>query len=276
MHLSKVFKLLLIPLLVTPLLVNAQGVKYATKEDIAAAVNAVPCKVEERLEGVKNQFLAAGAKAEDIKVEKFDKDKISNVVVHKKGNTDETVIIGAHYDRSDSGCGVVDNWTGIIVMTQIYKVLAPMTTNKSYIFVAFDKEEDGLRGSGQMVKAMTPEQIGKTCSMINFDSFGQAAPMSLRSVSSSKLLDLAKEIGKEGGLKFTDVEIPGASADSASFKNKKIAAITLSGLAGDWQSILHTSNDKIAKVNIDSVYIGYRFGLVFTSKVDVAGCKDFS
>jgi Iap family predicted aminopeptidase len=274
---STIFKFLLISLIASvPVLVSAQGIKLASKEDIAAAVNAVPCKIEERLEGVRKQFLAAGAKEEDIKIEKFDKDKISNVVVLKKGTTDETVIIGAHYDRVDSGCGVVDNWTGVVIMTQIYKVLASMTTNKSYVFVAFDKEEEGLRGSNQMTKAMTPEQIAKTCSMLNFDSFGQAAPMSLRSVSSSKLLDLAKEIGKEGGLKFIDVEIPGASADSASFRNRKIAAITLSGLAGNWQSILHTSNDKIAKVNIESVYLGYRFGLVFTSKVDAAGCKDYN
>ena len=271
---SKILSLSL--LLIGPIFVSAQGLKIATKEDIEAAVNAVPCKTEERLEGVRKQFLAAGAREADIKIERFDKDKISNVVVYKKGTTDETVVVGAHYDRSESGCGVVDNWTGIVVMTQLYKTISPLTTKKSYIFVAFDKEEDGLRGSNQMVKAMTSEQVAKTCSMLNFDSFGQAAPMSLRTVSSPKLLDLANEIGKQGNLKFIDVEIPGASADSASFRDKKIAAITISGLAGNWQSILHTTEDKIKNVNMESVYIGYRFGLIFVARLDAAGCKDYN
>jgi len=268
--------LLLSVLIVFPSFVHGQGLKMATKEEIEAAVKAVPCKVEDRLEGVRKQFLAAGAAENDIKTEKFDKDKISNVVVYKKGTTAETVIIGAHYDRVDAGCGVVDNWTGVVVMTQIYRSIAPLTTKKSYIFVAFDKEEVGLRGSSQMVKAMTPDQTANTCSMLNFDSFGQAAPMSLRSVSSPKLLELAKEIGKQGGLKFVDVEIEGASADSASFKDKKIPAITLSGLGGNWQSILHSAEDKIKNVNMDSVYLGYRFGMIFTGKLDAAGCKDFN
>lgn len=268
--------LLLSLLFVCPIFVNAQGVKIAAKEDIEAAVKAVPCKSEERLNGVKKQFVDAGARDEDIKIEKFDKDKISNVVVYKKGSTDETVIIGAHYDRADVGCGVFDNWSGIVVMTQLYKTMAPMKTKKSYIFVAFDKEEVGLRGSNQMVKAMTPAQIANTCSMLNFDSFGQAAPMSLRSVSSPKLLDLAKEIGKDGGIKFQDVEIPNASADSASFLGKKIASITISGLAGNWATILHTPNDKLKSVNMDSVYVGYRFGLVFAARLDAAGCRDYN
>lgn len=261
---------------ILPLLTQAQGLKLATKDEITAAVNAVPCKKEERIEGVKKLFREAGAGDADIIVEKFDKDKISNVVVRKKGDTDETVIVGAHYDRVESGCGAVDNWTGVVIMTHIYKAIAPLTTKKSYIFVAFDKEEAGLRGSSHMVKAMTPEQIAGTCSMLNFDSFGQAAPMSLRSVSSPKMLDLAKEIGDQGGLKFQDVEIPGASADSASFRDKKIAAITISGLAGNWQSILHTADDKPKNVNMDSVYLGYRFGLTFAAKIDAAGCKDFN
>lgn len=270
-------KILLLSLAtVCPVFISAQSIKIATKEDIELAVNAVPCKSEERLDGVRKQFINAGAHGEDIKIEKFDKDKISNVVVYKKGSTDETVIIGAHYDRADVGCGVIDNWTGVVVMTQLYKAMAPLNTRKSYMFVAFDKEEVGLRGSSQMVKAMTPEQITNTCSMLNFDSFGQAAPMSLRSVSSPKLLDLAKEIGKNGGLKFQDVEIPNASADSAAFLGKKIASITIGGLAGNWDSILHTPNDKLKSVNMDSVYVGYRFGLVFAARLDAAGCKDYN
>ncbi len=248
---------------------------FIDKAVFDASIKNVPCESDARLDGVKKLFLAAGAAEADIRVEKLDKDKISNVVVEKKGETDETVVIGAHYDRTDSGCGVTDNWTGVAIIAHIYQTLRPLSTKKSYIFVAFDKEEIGLRGSSQMLKAMTQEQTDKICSMVNFDSFGQGQPMALKNASTSKMLKLAENLGKEARFKFQSVEIPGASSDSASFRDKKIPAITLSGLDGNWTNILHSSADNVSSVNIDSVYFGYRFGLMYLSKIDNGGCRDF-
>ena len=93
-------------LLVSPLAGSGQ-VTLSTKDQVEASVKSVPCPHDERLEGVRRLFKDAGASDEEIQVEKFDKDKISNVIVRKKGTTDETVVIGAHYDRTNSGCGAV-------------------------------------------------------------------------------------------------------------------------------------------------------------------------
>lgn len=248
---------------------------FSTKESVQGSINSVPCDRESRLEGVRKLFTSIGAAEAEIKIEKFDKDKISNLVVTKKGRTDETIVIGAHYDRTDTGCGATDNWSGITIMAHVYKTLRPLDTAKSYVFVAFDQEEAGLKGSSKMLKALTESDIGKMCSMVNFDSFGQAYPMGLKNASSPKMLRLAETLGKESGFKFNSIEIAGASSDSASFIEKKVPAITLSGLASNWTDILHSSSDKLEKVNIDSVYMGYRFGVVFISKLDSAGCGEF-
>jgi Zn-dependent M28 family amino/carboxypeptidase len=272
----KIFKfpiLLFCLLLISPI-AGASQVVFSPKEDVEASVKSVPCPHNERLEGVRRLFKAAGATDEEIQVEKFDKDKISNVVVRKKGTTDETIVIGAHYDRTNLGCGVVDNWTGVTIVSHIYKTLKPLVTNKSYVFVAFDREEEGLRGSQQMAKTMEKTAIDQTCAMVNFDSFGMAAPMALKNASSPKLLKLATDLADESKFKFVSVDIEGASSDSASFRDRKIPSITLSGLAGNWQQILHTSDDKLSKVNMDSVYMGYRFGLVFLAKLDATPCRD--
>lgn len=252
-----------------------KGGIFSSKEMLEASIRSVPCESDKRLEGVKSLFVSVGATEADIHIEKYDKDKISNLVVRKKGGTEDTIVIGAHYDRTDSGCGVTDNWSGVAILAHIYKTLKPLTTKKTYFFVAFDKEEAGLKGSRQMLKAMTDAEIEKICSMVNFDSFGQAYPMALQNASSSKLLKLAELIGKESGLKFNSIEIPGASADSLSFLSKKIPAITLSGLGNNWKDILHSSSDKLEKINMDSVYLGYRFGVVFISKLEASGCRDF-
>jgi Iap family predicted aminopeptidase len=251
------------------------GPVFSTKEAIDASIKAVPCDTSKRLEGVKKLFSEAGAKDDDIKIEKFDKDKISNLVVRKQGKTDETVVIGAHYDRTDSGCGVTDNWSGITILAHMYGTMKSLDTSKSYIFAAFDREEEGLKGSREMLKAMEATDREKICSMINLDSFGQAYPMSLRNASSPKMVDLAESLAKENKMTFNSVTIEGASSDSQSFKDKKIPAITLSGLGADWTKILHSPNDKVEKVNVDSVYLGYRFGLLYLSKIDAAGCRDF-
>jgi hypothetical protein len=111
--------------------------------------------------------------------------------------------------------------------------------------------------------------------MVNFDTFGQGYPLALRNASSSKMVKFTEDFAKELKVNFTSVAIEGASSDSASFVEKKIPAITLSGLTSNWQQILHTSNDKLEKVTMDSVYLGYRFGVVFVSKLDALPCGEF-
>ncbi len=268
------YPILLFCLLLASPVTGSGQVAFSPKEEVEASVKSVPCPYNERLEGVRRLFKEAGATDEEIQIEKFDKDKISNLVVRKKGTTDETIVIGAHYDRTNLGCGVVDNWTGVTIVSHIYKTLKPLVTTKSYVFVAFDREEEGLKGSRQMAKAMEKPAIDQTCAMVNFDSFGMAAPMALKNASSPKLIKLATDLAEESKFKFVSVDIEGASSDSASFRDRKIPAISLSGLAGNWQQILHTSDDKFSKVNMDSVYMGYRFGLVFLAKLDAAPCKD--
>jgi Zn-dependent M28 family amino/carboxypeptidase len=246
----------------------------STKEDLLESVNSVPCKNEERLEAIKSLFQKMGAKPEEITVEKLNKDKISNVIVTKKGKTDETIIIGAHYDKVSEGCGAVDNWTGISIIAHIYKTFSKIETNKTLLIVAFDQEEKGLLGSEAMAKEIPKEKRTQYCSMVNFDSFGFSPPFVLQNTSTSKLQESARKFAKENDFKMANVEITGADADSSSFKSRDIPAITFSGLDGNWQKILHSSNDKLDKINIDSVYFGYRFGLAFLAKLDSDVCRE--
>lgn len=247
----------------------------STEEQIAEAVKLVPCKSEERLEAVKKLFAQAGAKDEEITIEKYNKDKVSNVVLKKKGKTDETIIVGAHYDKVNDGCGVVDNWTGVVILAHLYKTLSQMETQKSYIFVAFDQEEKGLQGSDAMAKAIPKENRKQYCSMINFDSFGTGIPMALGNASSSKLLDSAKKLADENKFKFVDITVEGANSDSSSFKSRDIPAITMSGLDNNWMTYMHSKNDQLSKINMRSVYISYRFGLMYLAKLDALSCQEY-
>jgi Zn-dependent M28 family amino/carboxypeptidase len=245
----------------------------STQEQLAESVKLAPCEMKDRLEAVKKMFVSVGAKEEDIKIEQFK--EISNVVVAKKGKSDETIIIGAHYDKTKEGCGAIDNWTGISIIAHLYRTLSKFETNKSYVFVAFDKEELGLLGSKEMAKAIPKEKRQIYCSMVNVDSFGMAIPQAMTNISSSKMLKYAKELAKETKFPYAEITIPNASSDSASFREKGIPAIGFSGLDNKWQTYLHTKEDKVENVNMQSVFLGYQFILNFVVKLDAEGCQNF-
>lgn len=252
---------------------TAQTVRISTVEDIKEDVNLNVCKNEERLEAVKKLFRKMGARDEDMKVEKI-KD-VPNLIVTHKGKGEETIVLGAHYDKVAEGCGAIDNWTGIVVLANLYRTISDFTTQKTFVFAAFGKEELGLLGSEEMARAIPKEQRPKYCAMVNFDSFGLGYPQVMSNISDVKLIDLAKEVAGELKVPFAQASIENASSDSQSFRNQKIPAIAIHGMSDKWRDYLHTKNDKVANVNAQSVYLGYRFSLGFAAKIDGKGCADF-
>jgi Zn-dependent M28 family amino/carboxypeptidase len=263
---------ILVGLLVTSTF-YAQDKEPVTEDMIKADVNAVPCKNADRLEAVKRLFAQAGASDADMTVQKLD--SVKNLVVTKKGKTDETVIVSAHYDKVDEGCGAIDNWTGIVIIENLYRTMRKFNTNKTYLFVAFDKEEKGLLGSAAMAKAIPKEQRVNYCSNVNLDSFGFNYPHVLDNASSAKMTATAKSLADELKMPFSHSSITDADADSSSFNSHDIPAITFDGLDGDWQKYLHSSNDVLKNIKIGSVYIGYQYLLRYLIKIDGSECGVF-
>jgi Zn-dependent M28 family amino/carboxypeptidase len=247
--------------------------KISTKDEITADINAVPCKNADRLEAVRNLFKKLGASDGDIAVE--GKKELMNLVVTKKGKSEDTIIVGAHYDKVADGCGAIDNWTGITIIAHLYRTFKDMPTEKTYRFVAFGSEETGLRGSAEMAKAIPKEKRSGICSMVNFDSFGFAYPRTFSNGSTPKMVAAAKLLSAELKIPFADVRIEDADADSSSFLHNDIPAITFDGLDVNWQKYLHSSNDKVANINMDSVFAGYLYGTRFLAIVDVVACSEY-
>lgn len=256
-------------------LVSTPSLVFSTPEQMQEDILAVPCKDNERLNGVKTLFEKMGAPAEDISIEKI-KD-VENIIIRKAGKTaDEKIIIGAHYDLAGEGsCGAVDNWTGIVAIAHIYKTLKNLPLNKTILFVGFGKEEKGLVGSKAMAKAIKKEELNQYCAMINIDSLGMNTPQVLANVSDKKLNEAAADLAKQMKLQFQSITIPNASSDSASFQDRKIPALTISEIPNDWMKIFHSKNDQAEKVNAISEYLGYRLALALLGTVDEKECGEF-
>jgi hypothetical protein len=250
-----------------------EKINFSTPEQIKEEFNTVPCKDSDRLNAVKALFEKIGAAPSDITIEKFK--NVENLMVRKQGKTDEKIVVGAHYDKVPEGCGAIDNWTGIVAMAHIYKTLKDYPLEKTVLFVAFGKEEKGLIGSQAMTNAIRKEDLTQYCAMINIDSLGITAPQVIANLSSDSLEQLAVELANKMNVVFSQVNVSDANADSNSFISKKIPAVTISALPRNWSSILHTSNDKSAKVNADSVYLGYRLAMAMLVSVSETPCSAY-
>jgi hypothetical protein len=249
-----------------------QPIALATPDQFRDDFANVPCTTKSRQPAVRALFEKMGAPAAAISVAKFG--NVENLVT-KLGDSAETVVVGAHYDFVDRGCGAIDNWSGIVTIAHLYQTLKPISLRKSVVFVAFDREELGLFGSKAMVNAIPRDNLPQYCAMINIDSFGLATPFALENASSPKLLALASEVAAAMQMPFEKVPIPNADADSSSFKGKMIPSVTLSGLTSDWQKILHSPIDQQSRVKPDSVYLGYRLALAMWSRIEDAPCASY-
>src|ERR1051325_8216655 len=261
--------LLLVP---APVSSGSQGgqITISTQEEIVRDFAAVPCKDNERLKSVQALFAGMGAPPEQVAIEKLD--DVENVVVRKPLKSPETLVIGAHYDKTPEGCGAIDNWTGIVTMAHIYHSLKDVPTQKTLIFIAFGKEEKGLLGSKAWGRNVKKEDADQYCAMINIDSLGMAAPQVLENLSSKPLVNRAADLAQRMKMPFSKFSIHGAGADSESFIAKKIPALTISAISNGGGGGLHTSNDQAAKVNPASLYLGYRLALGLIAELNGVPC----
>ena len=257
----------------SPVFADNAPSKVSGLDDIKQEFAEVPCEDKERLAAVKVLFEKAGAPAADIRLEAFD--NVENLVVVKPGTSAEKIVVGAHYDKTADGCGAIDNWTGQVAMTHLYRTLRDVPLTKTLVFVAFGREEKGLVGSRAMTKGIDAEQAAGYCAMINIDSLGLGPPQVADNMSSKKLATFAGELAKEMEIPFAHASIGRANSDSSSFVAKKIPAVTIHGLNDDWSTILHSKHDQVAKVNTASVYLGYRLALAMIVKLDASACDAY-
>jgi hypothetical protein len=103
-----------------------------------------------------------------------------NVVAEVPGASEETVIVGAHYDSVWRGPGVIDNATGVEGLRRVAERLVGGSHPRTLRFVAFGAEEVGLIGArrhmaGIRERGATPSIVG----MVNLDCIGHGESLEL-------------------------------------------------------------------------------------------------
>ncbi len=94
-----------------------------------------------------------------------------NIIGILEGDSKRKIIIGAHYDTVPNSPGANDNAAGVGILLETAKSLSNKYLNHTLVFIAFDGEEHGLRGSKHYLENVeNPETIEF---MINIDSVGR-------------------------------------------------------------------------------------------------------
>jgi Peptidase family M28 len=99
----------------------------------------------------------------------------ASVVAVVPGETDEQVVLGAHYDSQAEGPAVWDNGTGIAALLEIARTLASQRLRRTVILIAFGVEEVGLWGSTVYTVAHADE-MNRVVGMANLDAVASRYP----------------------------------------------------------------------------------------------------
>jgi aminopeptidase YwaD len=189
---------------------------------------------------------------------------VDNVLAWLPGQTDEYVIIGAHYDHLGRGNfdslapsqigqihpGADDNASGTAGVLELARLLAPRRgkLKRSILFMDFAGEELGLLGSAEWVKEPT-RPLAKAVAMINMDMIGRIKDdkVYIGGVGTGStfkaVLDQAQ---KEAPFKIEYSAGGYSSSDHTSFVTKKIPVLFFfSGLHSDY----HKPSDTWDKIN---------------------------
>jgi len=123
----------------------------------------------------------------------------------------EAVVIGAHYDHLGADddtilFGANDNAAGVGALIAVARAFAalPRPPKRTAVFVAFDAEEIGRRGSKHYV-SQPCIPIEQTVLMVNFDMIGRNEPDHIYAVgtrSSPELHQIHQDVNKHVGLRL--------------------------------------------------------------------------
>ncbi|MGA2354022.1 MAG: M28 family peptidase [Terriglobales bacterium] len=195
-----------------------------------------------------------------------------NLICVLPGRTKETIVVGAHTDKVDAGDGVVDNWTGAVLLPSLIYSLSTHSRRHTLIFIGFSSEEKGLLGSKYYVAHLAPEQRARIEAMVNFDSLGLGPTKVWASHADQPLLDDLRATAASAHLPLAteNVDSIGASADSESFVRDHIPRVTLHSVTDQNWTILHSPSDTLAAIKMSDYYDSYKLIAEYLAYLDDA------
>ena len=195
-----------------------------------------------------------------------EKARTMNVVGLLEGQSDEIIILGAHYDHLGMGgessrtpdtvavhYGADDNASGTAMLIEMVQKISSSKPESSILFIAFGAEEMGLLGSRYFVDNPLVD-MQKVKTMFNFDMVGRLndeRSLLISGTGTALETDSLLDIGLDSTL-FAFAKSPGGTgpSDHATFYGEEIPVLFFSTGVHDQY---HTPADKADLINYDGM-----------------------
>ncbi len=203
-----------------------------------------------------------------LKQEEF-KGQSRNVILDLPGESDDTIVLTAHYDSTSLSQGAYDNMSGSIGLLGIAQYFAEHPHRCSLRFIWCGSEERGLLGSKAYCEAH-PEELKKAVLNINLDMIGSIMGGFIACCTTEeKLVHYISYLGEEVG--FGIKARQGVySSDSTPFADHGVPAMSFARDAPGNTATIHNSYDTVAVMKAEHMVKDIDFILEFTKRMACA------
>ncbi len=192
-----------------------------------------------------------------------------NVVAELPGETDEWIVLSAHYDSTPLSRGAYDNMSGCVGLLGVMEALRDVKRRFGLRFVFCGSEERGLLGAHAYTEAHAAE-LEKLALNINLDMIGSAAGRFIACVSAEeKLAHYLSYMGAELGFPIT-ARTGVYSSDSTPFADAGVPALSFARLARDAVAPIHGRYDRPDVLSVERLRADVDFIAAFTRRMACA------
>lgn len=169
------------------------------------------------------------------------------------------IVVGAHFD-SAGGDGLIDNWTGAILLPSLEQFMREKPRRHTFEFVGFAAEEKGLYGSRAYLKALTPEQRKQIAAVVTLDSLGLTPTKFWPNSSAKELVSLAAVLAYAMKLGFAGVNMDQVgTTDSMTFHSARIPTLSLHSVTQETWGTINSKRDVWESISWTDYYDAHRF-----------------
>lgn len=198
------------------------------------------------------------------------KGKSRNVILDLPGQTEETIVLTAHYDSTSLSQGAYDNMSGSIGLLGIAEKFSKEPHRYGLRFIWCGSEERGLLGSKAYAEAHE-EELKKVVLNINLDMIGCIMGKFIACCTSEeKLVHYLQYMGcvESFGIRAYQGVY---SSDSTPFADKGVPAVSFARIAPNNTATIHNSYDTVEVMSAEQMVKDIQFINCFTAQMVNAG-----
>lgn len=218
-------------------------------------------KVPERFKRLKALFEETGCGAPALREQPVRGSKEPNLICALPGPDESAarIVVGAHFDAA-GGDGVVDNWTGAVLLPSLAEGLRALPRRHNFEFVGFAAEEQGLWGSQAYLKAIPKAERSRIAAVITMDSLGLTSTKVWPDSSHKDLVAAAAKVASALGLAFSGVNVQQVgTTDSMTFHAAKIPVLSLHSVTQQTLPLINSPMDVWKSLSWRDYYDTHKF-----------------